>query len=260
MYHGIVEDPNRVPTRWSPRHTITLDAFRAHMSLLRADGWRTLSSPEMQSGPHGCATKRLCITFDDGHDSDPMAGEILARCGFNAIFFITLEHLERPGFVTQDAVRALSRQGFVIGSHGVTHTRMNALPEMALRWELYESRRRLEELIDAPVKIFACPFGAYNRRVVARARSAGYSAVMTSNIGRARLGASEILPRLPIRNDTRLDEFRTMMSESVFMTARRRLRAAALRRRNLIKTILDRGWRGWKKQTRRRDGGGDLMA
>lgn len=238
MYHGIAEVPSRAPMHWSPRHTITLDAFRAHMSLLRVEGWRTLSPPEMRSGPHDYAAKRLCITFDDGHSSDPLAGEILAKCGFNAIFFITLDHVGRPGFVTRDAVRALSQQGFEIGSHGMTHTRMSALPELALRWELYESRRRLEELIDAPVRILACPFGAYNRRVVVRARSAGYCAVMTSDIGRARIGASEILPRLPIRNDTRLDEFRTMVSESVFMTTRRRLRAAALRRCNLLKTIL----------------------
>jgi peptidoglycan/xylan/chitin deacetylase (PgdA/CDA1 family) len=51
--------------------------------------------------------------------------------------------------------------------------------------ELAESRRRLEDVVQRPVVEAACPFGAYDRRVLGGLRQAGYTHVYTSDRGTA---------------------------------------------------------------------------
>ena len=51
------------------------------------------------------------------------------------------------------------------------------------------ARQRLEDAAGAPLDAAACPFGAYDRRVLARLRRAGFAAVFTSDGGWASRGA-----------------------------------------------------------------------
>ena len=130
------------------------------------------------------------ITFDDGNASDlEHALPALVERGLHATFFVVAGRLRTPGFLDRAGVRALADAGMAIGSHGMRHRPWRGLHDGVLREELVDARGRLEEIVQRPVAEAACPFGAYDRRVLHRLRRYGYERVYTSDRGSARAGA-----------------------------------------------------------------------
>ena len=86
--------------------------------------------------------------------------------------------------LTWHQVKMMHRMGMDIGSHTLTHPNLpNAGPEDARR-EVVESKRILEEQLDAPVTMFSYPNGGADRymtpAVAGLVREAGYAAATTS--------------------------------------------------------------------------------
>jgi peptidoglycan/xylan/chitin deacetylase (PgdA/CDA1 family) len=130
------------------------------------------------------------ISFDDGNASDvEIALPALMRRGLTAEFFIVAARLEQPGSVSVDGLRELRRHGMTIGTHGMHHRPWRKLDEAGLREELIDARARLVDAAEAPVERAACPFGSYDRRVLAGLRRAGYTRAYTVDGGPARSGA-----------------------------------------------------------------------
>ena len=129
------------------------------------------------------------ITFDDGNASDLEHGlpALLAR-GLTGTFFVVAGRIGESGYLGADDVRALADAGMRIGSHGMRHRAWRGLDDTALDEELVAAKEALQRVLDAPVTDAACPFGAYDRRVLAALRRAGYRHVFTSDRGAARRG------------------------------------------------------------------------
>jgi peptidoglycan/xylan/chitin deacetylase (PgdA/CDA1 family) len=129
--------------------------------------------------PHGVE-----LAFDDGNTSDiEHALPALSRRGRRARFFILAGELGRPGRLAADDVSRLHAAGMRIGSHGLHHRSWRAIPGVELERELLASRRALSAIVGAEVSEAACPFGAYDRRVLGALRAAGYKRVYTSDGG-----------------------------------------------------------------------------
>jgi peptidoglycan/xylan/chitin deacetylase (PgdA/CDA1 family) len=87
------------------------------------------------------------------------------------------EELDLIEPMTWDDVRALSDQGFEIGSHTVEHPILSRLPPEALRDELRLSKQRLEEATGKPCFAISYPNGSMRDvtpGVVAETEAAGY--------------------------------------------------------------------------------------
>ncbi|MEI7912319.1 MAG: polysaccharide deacetylase family protein [Verrucomicrobiota bacterium] len=83
-----------------------------------------------------------------------------------------------------DDVRQLGKLGMVVGSHSVTHPRMEMLDITEIRQELGESRLKIESEVGVPCVHFCYPYGSTNREIQDAARLAGYrSAVTTESPG-----------------------------------------------------------------------------
>lgn len=124
------------------------------------------------------------ITFDDGNASDiEHALPALTERGLTATFLVVAGRLEQPRFLDASDVRELAAAGMGIGCHGMRHRPWRGLGERALHEELTQSKAMLEEVVERPVTEAACPFGAYDRRVLRTLRSAGYRRVYTSDRG-----------------------------------------------------------------------------
>jgi len=124
------------------------------------------------------------VTFDDGNASDlEHALPALAERGLRATFFVVAGRLGTPGFLDAAGVRALADAGMKIGCHGMRHRPWRTLDDGALREELLDARHRLEEVVQRRVAAAGCPFGSYDRRVLARLREHGYERVYTSDRG-----------------------------------------------------------------------------
>lgn len=129
------------------------------------------------------------ITFDDGNASDlEHALPALRQRGLVATFFVVAGRLGEAGILDAGGLRALAAAGMPIGCHGMKHRPWRGLDERALREELVDAKRLLEEIVELPVTAAACPFGSYDRRVLRSLARAGYRRVYTSDRGTTRPG------------------------------------------------------------------------
>jgi peptidoglycan/xylan/chitin deacetylase (PgdA/CDA1 family) len=173
----------------------------------------------------------VVITFDDGNASDvTYALPALVERGLGATFFIVAGRLDEPGFVGGREVRELATAGMRIGCHGMSHRAWRGLDVATLDEEIGTARHILEETIEAPVTRAACPFGAYDRRVVSQLRRHGYETVYTSDGGTA-APDSWLQPRNTVRwwECGQLEELLPKLEQRPYSGLGRRARLAAKR-------------------------------
>jgi peptidoglycan/xylan/chitin deacetylase (PgdA/CDA1 family) len=79
-----------------------------------------------------------------------------------------------------DEVRELQREGIEFGAHTHTHPILTSLESAeAVRAELAQSKRRIEEELRAPVTHFCYPNGDFNDMVVAAVKACGFLSATT---------------------------------------------------------------------------------
>jgi len=223
MYHAISSpEVTALPQTSSIEHAVKARDFRAQLDAIVDGGYRTIKLDDLDrpaSDP-----KSLLITFDDGHESDLIvAAPELARRNLHAIFFIVWSYLGRPGYLSRDQVIALRAQGFEIGSHGLTHTRLTQVGAAEASNELLESKRRLEDLLQEPIAALALPGGTLQR---CRARSRlGRRLSAYHDVGfRIANRENRVMPRMGPMASTTLKDFKWMLEAS---------RAGAIRHRTI---------------------------
>ncbi|MBI4596989.1 MAG: polysaccharide deacetylase family protein [Candidatus Omnitrophica bacterium] len=79
--------------------------------------------------------------------------------------------------------QAVAEGSVTIGAHGLTHTDLTTLSPAALRQELSDAKRRIEEELGVSCQTIAYPYGAWNASVAAAAREAGYACAVTTEDG-----------------------------------------------------------------------------
>jgi peptidoglycan/xylan/chitin deacetylase (PgdA/CDA1 family) len=180
LYHELVV-PGRVPCRDEPgylRYVLAATHFEIQMRWLKDKGWRVMSVSEALEAD---ASPGLAITFDDGCETDLLvAAPLLQELGFQATFYITYAFLGTPGFMSIEQLRQLSRLGFEIGCHSMTHAYLSDADDVQLNHEIVEPKVYLEQILARPVEHFSCPGGRYSDRVAEIAHLAGYRTVATS--------------------------------------------------------------------------------
>jgi peptidoglycan/xylan/chitin deacetylase (PgdA/CDA1 family) len=126
------------------------------------------------------------ITFDDGNASDlTIALPALQRHGLTAEFFVLAGRLDAPGSLSRAGVKALAEAGMGIGSHGMHHRPWPSLGPADLEEELRTAPEILADVTGQRVGRAACPFGAYNRRVLTALRRHGFDRIYTVDEGPA---------------------------------------------------------------------------
>jgi peptidoglycan/xylan/chitin deacetylase (PgdA/CDA1 family) len=98
--------------------------------------------------------------------------------------------------LSSDGVRQLAAgPGVEIGGHTVTHPCLSLLDRDAQEWEIVENKRRLEELLERPLRYFSYPHGELTDDTVSLLKQAGYEAAWTNKS--FAVGPSTDLFRLP---------------------------------------------------------------
>lgn len=94
--------------------------------------------------------------------------------------------------LTSVQLREMARAGMTIGAHTVNHPILARLADGEALAEMVEGRRRLEQIIDRPVRFFAYPNGKpgedYTGAHVRLAREAGFEAALSTAWGAASSG------------------------------------------------------------------------
>jgi peptidoglycan/xylan/chitin deacetylase (PgdA/CDA1 family) len=173
LYHDVVpagrDDDSGFPGPGAARYKLAPAEFAAHLDAIRA------AVPRAPG-------KEPLLTFDDGGASsyDPIAGLLEAK-GWRGRFFITTDHIGRPGFVTAGQLRELHARGHVLGSHSCSHPeRMSRCPRAQVVEEWQCSREVLADILGAEVTSASVPGGFYSRQVAEAAAEAGLTQLFNS--------------------------------------------------------------------------------
>lgn len=219
LYHEI-QAPQRELCSNDPgyvRYVLSSDEFRDHLGVIKNlgwSGWNVTRALQSMASVDGKAQEQegICLTFDDGCASDLLvAAPLLLEKGFNATFYITVNHLGQKGYLSRVQLQDLHKLGFEIGSHSMTHRYLNDLDPRELESELSGSKQELEQIIGSRVIHFSCPGGRVNQRVLEATASAGYESIATSRPGRNKLTPDDpSLNRTPILRGTSAAEFASL--------------------------------------------------
>ena len=178
MYHRVAEVAEN-PLCVTPRR------FAEQMTWLKQHGLRGVGVGTLIDAMRTGRQRGLVgITFDDGYVNlvEAALPELL-RHGFSATMFIcsgllggTSNWDDVPAWplMSADQVRELSAAGMEIGSHTITHLRMVDADPDQLKAEVSESRTTLGELVGAPIRGFAYPYGSMDKVAQRAVRDAGY--------------------------------------------------------------------------------------
>lgn len=89
----------------------------------------------------------------------------------------------QPAMLTWDNVREMRRNGFEIGSHGVTHWILTRISGAQLEYEVWQSKQSIENELKEPIQGFSYPNGDYSDHVIGLLQKAGYKYACTIKPG-----------------------------------------------------------------------------
>lgn len=166
MYHYVswlpASDPNMALRR---DLTVSPTDFEGMLKYLRDNGYHTITSRDLwwsldQTAP--LPPKSVMLTFDDGHaDAYGVVLPLLQQYGMTGTFFVTVNLVDRLGYLSRAQVRALADAGMDVESHAMDHISM-IRPLNQQIYQLCRSRDFLSAWTGTDVRQFAYPSGDYN--------------------------------------------------------------------------------------------------
>jgi peptidoglycan/xylan/chitin deacetylase (PgdA/CDA1 family) len=173
--------------------------FEKQLAYLKKQGFVFYTASEMieryrESGAF--PTNGITLTFDDGwKDNYTNAFPILRRLGLKATIFLVPSCIGQISdkalakgegareHLTRNEILEMSEHGIEFGSHSLNHRLLHELPIEEVKFEVLESKRQLEELLQKPCKAFAYPAGFFNDEVRALIEESGHVGAFTTHYG-----------------------------------------------------------------------------
>ena len=189
MYHYINdEEPHKSRLGVSPK------SFERQMRFLKEHNYNVTSLAELVDlikYKKKIPCKTAAITFDDGYlDNYINAFPILKKYNLPATIFVVInrigKRLGQDEYMDWRQIKELSDSGLItIGSHSMNHPNLSEIDsDEELRYEIFASKKILEEALQKKANFFSYPFGGINPVVRDLTREAGYAACVGTNFPR----------------------------------------------------------------------------
>lgn len=166
----------------------------------------------------------FAITFDDGYADIFESRQLFRRLGIRPTVFVLSDRkaanrnilaTEKP-LLEPIQIKSLRKSGWYIGSHSATHSVLTNVNKDRLKYEITESKRKLQRMIGAPVRFFSYPKGKYSNAVIETVNKAGYTIAVSMDDGLIGRDTSRVhVPRIGVDQTHSFAEFTTLASPSV---------------------------------------------
>jgi peptidoglycan/xylan/chitin deacetylase (PgdA/CDA1 family)/glycosyltransferase involved in cell wall biosynthesis len=195
-YHRVVESSSE-----AGKHGIyvTRENFDWQMEYLKKKGFITLifrdyANLNEEQKNYG---KHIILTFDDGYEDNYLvAFPILRKYGLKATIFLVAGRETNEWDKVQSSepeLRLLSKEeilemkkyGIEFGSHSLTHPDLTKIPLEAAKKEIFESKQKIEEVIQDEVITIAYPYGKLSQKLKEIVKQAGYKFGIATDSGSA---------------------------------------------------------------------------
>ncbi len=226
MYHKIGDYPpgSKLAKLW-----VTTKDFRTQLEYLRKHGYTAIDFRDWRDAEKGARPlpeKPVLITFDDGYRNNyDHAFPLLKEFGMKGCIFLVYETIAGHNgwhnpetepwlhMLTWAQISEMQNSGLIeFGSHTMRHRNLAELPLDEVKWEMSESKKRLEKKLERDILGFAYPYGAgaYKTDVRQAVFDAGYRFDFSVKQGISMLpwvAEKEAVKRLLIRGDDTLFDF-----------------------------------------------------
>lgn len=221
MYHNVLE-PGHCLNPPDPVYDLSRAMFQEQMQYLHEKEFNVLSLDQLiscQKKEGDFPEKSIVITFDDGFSSHlETALPILDRYHFRGEFFVTVNQIGKPGYLTWEGVKQLDQSGMGIGSHSVNHLFLNEMDVSAIAFELQTSKQVLEAHLGKPISFFAPPGGRVTPDVIPLAIKAGYAGICNSQVGENTKGMDPFaMRRFAITQSISMERFAALVNKDPFV-------------------------------------------
>jgi peptidoglycan/xylan/chitin deacetylase (PgdA/CDA1 family) len=127
-------------------------------------------------------SKAIILSFDDGNVQDTVIVRMLDKYQLKGTFYLHTKPLI-DGSTKHVSLNNIAQlyKGHELGSHGVSHNRLDHMNDSLLLHELKESKDTLERYMQQKVESFAYPYGYYNSNTLLLAKKVGYKSARTIN-------------------------------------------------------------------------------
>ncbi|HEV2009588.1 MAG TPA: polysaccharide deacetylase family protein [Candidatus Limnocylindria bacterium] len=157
--------------------TVSPTDFEAMLQYLRDNGYHSITTKDLwwsldQTAP--LPTKPVMLTFDDGYaDAYSVVMPLLKAYGMTGVFFVTVNLVDKPGYISRAEVKALADTGMDVESHAMDHVSMMK-PLSDQTYQMCRARDFLNAWTGTDVRHFAYPSGDYNDQSGAALQTCGY--------------------------------------------------------------------------------------
>lgn len=204
QYHHISES--------TPKATSTPPAlFEQHLDYLVENDFDVISMAklaELVREGEPLPDKTAVISFDDGYSSVfHEAWPRLRKRNLPFTVFINTEphNQANPSFMSWEQMREMAEEGVIFANHSVSHPHLirRSESESKTDWlkrikkEISQAERTIEEELNQSHRLFAYPFGEYNKDVQKLLEEAGFLAFGQQSGPVAEYSHPQALPRFP---------------------------------------------------------------
>jgi len=231
-YHRVLP---RSPTSQLPRYAVTLQQFREQMSLLAAEGFRSLTLDEFRAAAFGVRElppRSILVTFDDGFaDIYLNAWPIARESGITLNIFLCtglitgdkvegLDRSEPAGRresaelcrpLTWEEIHEMSHSGVGLGFHSHTHRNHGRLSLAEIAADARKGIEVLQSRVGIKPAAFAFPYGhhgSYTSEAISVLRHNGLETFFSTEMDRTPWPSTGPISRLVIHPDDDLSSFR----------------------------------------------------
>lgn len=211
-YHQIIAKPIPGHTTQAELYAIPKTTFQAQMDLLEQVQTPVLSIAEFLHSPsfEGSA---VALTFDDGYESDAdLVAPILKEKGFPAAFFPIVNQVGTEEFMDWEQILDLHKQGFEIGTHGLSHQDISKLDVAEKKHEIEKAKQITEQYLKQKINLFSFPFGRYDKASLSIAQSAGFQSTLGTRTKLNKQPQAFLLHRWNTKKNLPIEQFGKIIS------------------------------------------------